>query len=181
MNLFGRISLSILVMAVAVFLVSIAFPPIARADTDGSEIRITDQPDRLILQLGPLWAGVEFTLKTDAGVYPVPVVVDASGILRMDLGGSKTYTLSSARSNVAVPSPQAEMETPAPPEPSMAQVHASVPESPDNDGIPTSHIVMFAGGLSIAVTSLLLMRYFKRRRDQYEYSEDDDFDEDPPY
>ena len=181
MNLFGRISLSILVMAVAVFLVSIAFPPVAHADTDGSEIQITDQPDRLILQLGSQWAGVAFELKTDAGVYPVPVVVDASGILRMDLGGSKTYTLNSIGSTIAVPSPQAELETPAPPEPSTAaREDAPVPESLDSEGIPTSHIIMFAGGLAIAVTSLLLMRYFKRRRDQYEYSEDNDFDEDPP-
>jgi len=168
---------SLIVMAASVFM----FLPTVHADTDGSEIQITDQPDRLILQFGPQWAGVEFVLKTDAGVYPVPVVVDASGILKMDLGGSKTYTLSSIGSAIAVPSPQAEMETPAPPEPSTAaREDAPVPENQDYDGIPTSHIIMFSGGLAIAVTSLLLMRDFKRRRDQYEYSEDDDFDTDPP-
>jgi len=170
----------ILIAAAVMLLAMTASIPAVHADTDGSEIQITDQPDRLILQLGPQWAGAAFELKTDAGVYPVPVVVNASGILRMDLGGSKTYTLSSIGSAVAVPSPQAESETPAPPEPSTTREDAPVPESPDNDGIPTSHIIMFVGGLAIAVTSLLLMRYFKRRRDQYEYSEDDDFDEDPP-
>ena len=171
-----NIIISLIVIVTAVIMLM----PTACADTDGSEIQITDQPDRLILQLGPQWAGVAFELKTDAGVYPVPVVVDASGILRMDLGGSKTYTLSSIGSAVAVPSPQAELETPAPPEPSTAREDAPAPESLDKDGIPTSHIIMFFGGLAISVTSLLLMWYFKRRRDQYEYSEDNDFDEDPP-
>jgi|GEM_PF-6439486 len=73
------------------------------ADTNGTEIKITDQPDRLIIQLGPEWIGVEFELKTDAGVFPAPVVVDDSGILRMDLGGSKTYTLSCLASSVSIP------------------------------------------------------------------------------
>ena len=153
--------------------------PAVYADTDGTEIQITDQPGRLILQLGPQWAGVEFELKTDAGVFPAPVVVDASGILKMDLGGSKTYTLSCVMSAIAVPVPQTELNPPAP-KPSADPEDTSVPESRDFNSIPTSHLIMFFGGLAAAVTGLLLMRYFKRRRDEYEYSEDE-FNEAPPY
>jgi len=66
----------------------------ARADTGDATLQITDQPAKLILQLGPGWAGTRFELRTDAGMYPQPVVVGNDGVLRMDLGGSKTYTLS---------------------------------------------------------------------------------------
>ena len=65
----------------------------AFADTDGTEPKITQQPDQLVLQLGTRWAGVEFELRTDAGVFPAPIVVDETGVLTMDLGGSTTYTL----------------------------------------------------------------------------------------
>lgn len=38
-------------------------------DTDGTELQVA-QPVILEVQLGPQWAGVEFQLKTDAGLYP---------------------------------------------------------------------------------------------------------------
>lgn len=66
---------------------SLALAPAALADTGSNTPKITQQPDQLILQLGTRWAGVEFELRTDAGVFPVPVVVDEGGVLRMDLGG----------------------------------------------------------------------------------------------
>ena len=66
----------------------------AYTNTDGTELRLADQPEKLVLQLGEEWIGTKFELKTDAGVYPAFVVVDNSGILTMELGGSKVYTLS---------------------------------------------------------------------------------------
>ena len=51
----------------------------AFADTDGTDPKITQQPDQLVLQLGTRWAGVEFELRTDAGVFPAPIVVDETG------------------------------------------------------------------------------------------------------
>ena len=80
----------------------------AFADTDGTEPKITQQPDQLVLQLGTRWAGVEFELRTDAGVFPAPIVVDETGVLTMDLGGSTTYTLSCINSTVPIPDPPAE-------------------------------------------------------------------------
>ena len=76
----------------------------AFADTDGTEPKITQQPDQLVLQLGTRWAGMEFELRTDAGVFPAPIVVDETGVLTMDLGGSTTYTLSCINSTVPIPS-----------------------------------------------------------------------------
>ena len=95
----------LLIVTLICLLLVTTLAPAVYADTNGSEIQITEQPDKLILQLGPQWAGVEFELKTDAGVFPVPVVVDSSGILKMDLGGSKPYTLSCLASSVATPGP----------------------------------------------------------------------------
>ena len=45
--------------------------PIVYADTDGTEPQVIDQPSKLILQLGPEWAGVSFRLHTDAGTYQI--------------------------------------------------------------------------------------------------------------
>ena len=151
------------------------FPIAAYANTDGSELQITDQPDRLILQLGPQWAGMEFELKTDAGVFPVPVVVDSTGILKMDLGGSKTYTLSclapAAMSPVAqtMPDPPAAAQPPGP-----APADAPEPEHGRDRGIPTLQLVVFLIGLVIAAGGLIAMRYFKRRRDSYYYDDNED-------
>jgi hypothetical protein len=148
--------------------------PTVYADTNGSEIQITDQPDRLILQLGAQWAGVEFELKTDAGVFPAPVVVDSTGILKMDLGGSKTYTLSCLTSPVAVPVPQTGQSTETPtPTPSQDDAKP-ITEAENKNGIPAGHLILFLGGLAAAAGGLLAMRYFKRRRESYDYGDDDD-------
>ena len=43
---------------------------VALADTDGTELKVVDNPQTLTIQLGPEWAGKEFELRTDAGKYP---------------------------------------------------------------------------------------------------------------
>lgn len=55
-------------------LLMLVLAPAAYADTDANTPQITQQPDQLVLQLGARWAGVEFELRTDAGVFPVPVL-----------------------------------------------------------------------------------------------------------
>ncbi len=65
--------------------------PVAYADTDGTELLVTDEPAQLLIQLGTEWAGAAFELKTDVGVYPQPLVVGLDGALSTELGGSKTY------------------------------------------------------------------------------------------
>jgi len=167
----------ILLFLMLVAAVVTIFPQMVRADTNGSEIQITDQPDKLVLQLGQQWAGVEFELKTDAGVFPVPVVVDEAGILKMDLGGSKTYTLSCVASTVTIPGPE-NMEIQAT-SPAAAQESPNATGAGPNQpqaGIPTGVLVMFIVGLIGAVGGLLAMWYFKYRRDVRAY--DDDYEDD---
>ena len=91
-------------LAAALFALTLI--PTALADTDENTVRVSKQPDQLVLQLGVRWAGVEFELRTDAGLFPVPVVVDESGVLTMDLGGSTTYTFTCMSSSVPIPDPE---------------------------------------------------------------------------
>lgn len=116
------------------------FAPAVYADTDGTELKVTDQPEKLVIQLGTAWAGVEFELKTDTGLYPQPVVVSAEGVLSMELGGSKTYTLSAMNSPNAVPDPdtaasgQSQEETS--PSSDDSQQESSTSDDPDETDNP---------------------------------------------
>ena len=110
----------------------------AFADTDGTEPKVTQQPDQLVLQLGTRWAGVEFELRTDAGVFPAPIVVDETGVLTMDLGGSTTYTLSCINSTVPIPDPSVEQT----PDTQQSSEEVQQPQEQNtatepNSGIPT--------------------------------------------
>ena len=149
----------------------------AFADTDGTEPKITQQPDQLVLQLGARWAGVEFELRTDAGVFPAPVVVDEFGILRMDLGGSTTYTLSCINSTVPIPDPEpTEPDTP----PTTQQDPApSQPPTNNTSGSNTRNVVpvvFFLAALALAVVGLVAL-FLSRRRARQRYADWDDEEE----
>ena len=49
--------------------------------TNGTELQVA-QPEQLEIQLGAEWAGVEFQMKTDAGLYPDTIPVGQDGVLR---------------------------------------------------------------------------------------------------
>ena len=70
--------------------------------TDGTEMQVIE-PEKLEIQLGADWAGVEFQLKTDSGMYPGTIAVGEDGVLRMELGGSKSYVLTCMNSSVSLP------------------------------------------------------------------------------
>ena len=153
--------------------------PTALADTDSSSPKITQQPDQLVLQLGARWAGVEFELRTDAGIFPVPVVVDESGVLTMDLGGSTTYTLTCINSTTPIPDPD--------PVPQEQEPAPSTNEQPEPDpapqtqsGIPSPvYLIVFFIGLACAVVGLVALRTAqKRSRNSYDEWETED---DEPY
>ena len=60
--------------------------------TNGTEIQVMEA-EHLEVQLGKEWAGREFQLKTDAGLYPGTITVGEDGVLRTELGGSTRYIL----------------------------------------------------------------------------------------
>lgn len=167
-------------------LLSLALAPAALADTGDTTPKITQQPDQLVLQLGVRWAGVEFELRTDAGVFPVPVVVDESGVLRMDLGGSTTYTLSCIDSTVPIPGPVAG-EMPGneitPPEEDVsvqAPPQTSAPEpapapAPSQQNIPLVPLMVFLVGLAAVGGGMIAYWVLKRQQaEAYDEWEDDE-------
>lgn len=165
------------------FILSLTMGTIAYADTNGTEPKIVQQPDQLILQLGTRWAGVEFELRTDAGIFPVPVVVNESGVLTMDLGGSTTYTLSCIESTVPIPNPgqdlpqdlepeQTELPAPAPSPPVP-----DIPQTVEQKGPSILPAVIFIVGLIAAVAGLVMLQIAKKRREaDYDEWEDDEYE-----
>ena len=60
--------------------------------TEGTELNAYEA-EELEIYLGPDWSGKEFKLETDAGIYPNAVAVDEKGLLKLEIGGSKSYKL----------------------------------------------------------------------------------------
>lgn len=176
-------------------------PASAAEGTEGSEMQVL-QAEQLEIQLGTDWAGVEFELKTDAGMYPGTIPVGEDGVLRLEIGGSSSYILTCLNSAVPTPDPA---QAPATTEESDASEESAVetgeaqdesretednqavgeePEisSAENDnegntvaGIPVLHLALFGGGMVLAVGSLIVMYVMKRRRAvDADYEEDDE-------
>lgn len=61
--------------------------------TDGTEMNAYEA-EELEIYLGKDFAGKKFKLETDAGIYPGAVSVGDDGVLRVEIGGSKSYKLS---------------------------------------------------------------------------------------
>lgn len=100
-----RRNLVSLILTLAMVLTMLAgfwAPVYAAEGTDGTEMQVLEA-EQLEIQLGADWAGVEFELKTDAGMYPGTIAVGADGVLRMEIGGSKSYVLTCLNSSIAAP------------------------------------------------------------------------------
>lgn len=160
--------------------------------TDGTELEVI-QPQNLEIQLGESWAGVEFELKTDAGMYPGVIVVGEDGILRLEIGGSENYILSCLNSTVEVPMPgetvpAEEVNEPAadpseeadPTEDNQEEETVpseSLPEETQEGtlgGIPVKHLVLFGGGLIVAIGALVGINFYQKRSGKSNNSEEDD-------
>lgn len=149
-------------------------------DTDGTELQVA-QPVMLEVQLGTQWAGVEFQLKTDAGLYPGTISVGQDGILRMELGNSGSYILSCMNSTVTVPEPSSAADTDrqtsdAPDTAADSDDSQSEPDHATVAGIPAAHLVLFGGGLLLAVGALAAMHMMRNRK--YDEQDPDAFDDD---
>lgn len=143
--------------------------------TTGEEMQLMEASD-LEIQLGPDWSGVEFQLKTDAGMYPGTVVVGEDGVLCMEIGGSKSYVLSCIGSSVDAPVPAQD------PSVSENEKESSDTAVSDRDnakkntiaGIPIVHLILFVGGMILAVGSLIVMQILKKRRETCTHIDDED-------
>ncbi len=162
----------------------------ASQGTDGTEMEVV-QPQKLEIQLGEAWAGVEFELKTDAGMYPGTIPVGDDGVLRLEIGGSENYILTCMNSAKQAPAPD---ETIAPEETvdpadgtqetdptetvSTTDPSETVPaeEVPENTiaGIPVKHLALFGGGMVLAIGALVGISVYQKKGGNRESEEDDD-------
>ena len=167
------------ILLVLAMLCILCFPVQVLAETKqgttGDELQLMEA-EKLEIQLGTEWAGVEFQLKTDAGLYPGTVKVGQDGVLRMEIGGSKSYILTCVNSAITVPEPT---QAPATTEPNTEQNNSETDTAEEGNatvaGIPVLHIVLFAGGMTGAIGALIAMSVVKRRReDDAAYDDEDD-------
>lgn len=167
------------ILLVLAMLCILCFPVQVLAETKqgttGDELQLMEV-EKLEIQLGTEWAGVEFQLKTDAGLYPGTVKVGQDGVLRMEIGGSKSYILTCMNSAVEVPEvTQAPATTETDSEQNNSETDTAEEGSATVAGIPVLHIVLFAGGMVVAIGALIAMHVVKRRRENEPvYDEDDD-------
>lgn len=188
-----RLVLSLIFTSILLFTLSV--PALARDYTDGSELQIAT-PEQLEVQLGAAWAGVEFQLRTDSGVYPGTIPVGDDGVLRLEIGGSSIYQLTCIGSAAPIPSPEPTPEVQPSPAPTdtpsatsslileseassqpqatitVSEVEPVDPEFTFQD-IPVWQLGMFGGGLVVAIGVLIVLAVLKKRRGD-DPDEDDD-------
>ena len=164
----------------------------ASQGTNGDEMQVAT-PEKLEIHLGQEWAGITFELTTDYGKYPDPIPVGEDGVLRLEIGGSSSYVLSCLSSETEAPAPSETSPSENAPSESTPAEDATVskdelediedvtPTEPTEEdgkvaGIPVSHIIMFGGGLLVAVGALIGINYFQKRRANAsnEYDENDE-------
>ena len=151
--------------------------------TDGSELQVV-KAEQLEIQLGTAWSGVEFQLKTDAGVYPGAVKVGTDGVLRLEIGGSSRYILTCMNSSTSIPELEDtadstdQTQAPATTDTQSEDTNTGTETAEDGNstvaGIPVLHIVLFAGGMVVAIGVLVAMHVVKRRRESEPAYDDDD-------
>ena len=134
------------ILLVVAMLCVLCFPVQVMAETqqgtNGDELQLMEA-QKLEIQLGTEWAGVEFQLKTDAGLYPGTVKVGQDGVLRMEIGGSKSYILTCMNSAVEVPEvTQAPATTETESEQNNSETNSAEEGSATVAGIPVLHIVL---------------------------------------
>ena len=159
---------------IAALLCILCFPVPASAvsqGTDGTELQVM-KPQNLEIHLGESWAGVEFELNTDAGKYPGVIPVGEDGVLRLEIGGSENYIMSCLNSSADIPFTGDELQQEEGSEASTEPEEGTVPvESAPEDSkegnqvqIPVKHMVLFGGGLILALMALAGIHYGQSKR-----------------
>ena len=139
--------------------------------TDGTELQVM-KPQNLQIHLGEDWAGVGFELTTDAGKYPGVIPVGEDGVLRLEIGGSENYILSCLNSSSNIPSTGDELqleevsEAPTEAEDGTVPVESTPEDSKEGNPveIPVKHMVMFGGGLVLALVALAGIHFGQSKR-----------------
>ena len=158
--------------------------------TNGDEMQVAT-PEKLEIHLGQEWAGVTFELTTDYGKYPDPIPVGDDGVLRLEIGGSSSYVLSCLSSAEEAPAPSETIPaetTPTDTAPSedattgtdnLVDIETIEPVEEEGTvaGIPVTNIVLFGGGLVLAVGALVGINLVQKRRAQSSNNADDENDE----
>lgn len=162
--------------------------------TNGTEMEVV-QPQKLEIQLGKAWSGVEFQLKTDVGIYPDAVPVGEDGVLRLEIGGSSSYILTCLTSSAAVPEPEdavpvlntqsTEVTEETKPQTSAAAettefTAAETESTGERDaqssmigGIPVTQVIIFAMGLLLAITLLVIMQKNQKNHESEDSEEEE--------
>lgn len=164
-----------IVAVICICIFSLATPVYAaQQGTNGDELQVIE-PAQLEIQLGPNWSGVEFQMKTDAGIYPDTIAVGNDGILRLEIGGSSEYILSCMNSSVSVPKPDEyttsseSTQTPATTESNISSSADEGKSESSGDGtvanIPIKHLVFFIVGMILAIWSLIMIHMTKKKRE----------------
>ena len=188
-NIWKCVALVLALMCILTFPIGVSA---ASQGTNGDEMQVAT-PEKLEIHLGQEWAGVTFELTTDYGKYPDPIPVGEDGVLRLEIGGSSSYVLSCLSSETEAPAPSETSPSENAPSESTPAEDATVskdelediedvtPTEPTEEdgkvaGIPVSHIIMFGGGLLVAVGALVGINYFQKRRANAssEYDENDE-------
>lgn len=154
----------------------------AAQGTNGDEMQVAT-PEKLEIHLGQQWAGVTFELTTDYGKYPDPIPVGEDGVLRLEIGGSSSYVLSCLSSAEETPAPDETVpEDTTPSEEAttgtedLVDIETIEPVEEENtvSGIPVTNIVLFGGGLVLAVGALVGINLVQKRRAQSSNNADDE-------
>lgn len=162
--------------------------------TNGTEMEVV-QAQKLEIQLGEAWSGIEFLLKTDVGTYPDAIPVGEDGVLRLEIGGSSTYFLTCLNSSAAIPEPEDNVtEQTTQSTDSSEETTAQTGEATETTelteaetgtageettqgsmvgGIPVTQVIVFAVGLLLAITLLVFMQKHQKNHESEE-SEDDE-------
>ena len=176
-----------------------AFPVKASATaqgTSGTELNVV-QAQKVEIQLGTNWTGVEFEMKTDAGMYPDAIPVGEDGILRFEVGGSESYILTCLNSYVAVPTPEEAEETvpdntgetgtaaadetlatdvaPATdPEPDTTETTDPAEVTADAELVPMVYIVVAVVGIVLIAAALVYFIMSQKKNESGNDEDDDD-------
>lgn len=188
-NIWKCVALVLALMCILTFPIGVSA---ASQGTNGDEMQVAT-PEKLEIHLGQEWAGVTFELTTDYGKYPDPIPVGEDGVLRLEIGGSSSYVLSCLSSEKEAPAPGETSPSESTPSESTPAEDATVgkdelediedvtPTEPTEEGkvagIPVSHIIMFGGGLLVAVGALVGINFYQKRRTQSNGHTDDENDE----